>query len=161
MKRQGFTLIELLIVIAIIGIVAAIAIPNLLTALQKGKQKATMGDMKSIGMAIESYMTDLYMAPGAGAIADVNGLTAFLAPFYIKVIPKQDGWGGTYMYESGAIGINQDLYSITSYGRGSLTNGGTVDRDITLSPYIVTTMVGFANDIVYSNGNFTFSPKVK
>ena len=48
MKSKGFTLIELLIVIAIIGIVAAIAIPNLLTALQKGKLKATMGDMKSI-----------------------------------------------------------------------------------------------------------------
>ena len=53
MNKKGFTLIELLIVVAIIGIVAAIAIPNLLTALQKGKQKATMGDMKSVGTAMK------------------------------------------------------------------------------------------------------------
>lgn len=157
MKRQGFTLIELLIVIAIIGIVAAIAIPNLLTALQKGKQKATMGDMKSIGNAIESYMTDLYMAPGAGTIGDVNGLEPFLAPFYIKVIPRQDGWGGTYTYESGDIGLKQDLYSIFSYGRGSIA--GTINT--AQSPYVVTTMAGFGEDICYSNGNFTYAPKVK
>ena len=161
MKRQGFTLIELLIVIAIIGIVAAIAIPNLLTALQKGKQKATMGDMKSIGNAIESYMTDLYMAPGAGGISDASGLAPVLAPFYIKMFPLQDGWGGLYQYESGNLGIEQDLYTVTSYGRGSVTNGGTVTRDPANSPYVVTTMVGFANDICYSNGTFTFAPKVK
>ena len=159
MKRQGFTLIELLIVIAIIGIVAAIAIPNLLTALQKGKQKATMGDMKSIGNAIESYMTDLYMAP-TGA-TDVSGLQTILSPFYIKVMPLQDGWGGPYLYLSQGVGENQDLYSIYSYGRGSVENGGTVDQDITASPYVVTTMDGFANDIIFSNGNFTFAPKVK
>ncbi|MCK5220504.1 MAG: prepilin-type N-terminal cleavage/methylation domain-containing protein, partial [Candidatus Aminicenantes bacterium] len=63
MRRKGFTLIELLIVVAIIGIVAAIAIPNLLTAVQKSKQKATMGDMKAIGTAVESYVTDNYLAP--------------------------------------------------------------------------------------------------
>ena len=159
MKRQGFTLIELLIVIAIIGIVAAIAIPNLLTALQKGKQKATMGDMKSIGTAVESYMTDLYMAP-----ADCNNasdLEGILSPFYIKVMPTQDGWGGPYQYISQGVGENQDLYSLWSYGRGSVLNGGTVDVDVAASPYVVSSMTGFQNDIVFSNGNFTFAPKVK
>ena len=159
MKRQGFTLIELLIVIAIIGIVAAIAIPNLLTALQKGKQKATMGDMKSLGNAVESYMTDLYMAPTDSANA--AELELILSPFYIKVMPKQDGWGGPYNYISQGTGDNQDLYSLWSYGRGSAVNGGTVDVDIANSPYVVSSMTGFQNDIIFSNGNFTFAPKVK
>jgi general secretion pathway protein G len=157
MKRKGFTLIELLIVIAIIGIVAAIAIPNLLTALQKGKQKATMGDMTSIGKAVESYMTDLYMAPGAGGFNVVGQLNPFLAPFYIKILPSRDSWGGEFHYESGVLGPNQDLYSIYSYGRGNVFTG----VDITNNNYVVTTMTGFENDICYSNGNFTYCPKVK
>jgi len=157
MKRQGFTLIELLIVIAIIGIVAAIAIPNLLTALQKGKQKATMGDMKSIGEAIESYLTDAYMVP-AGATS-VAGLANYLQPFYIKVLPRQDGWGHSMAYQSQGPGENQDIYSLISYGRDGVA--GPLALDWTLSPYVVTTMSGFANDICYSNGSFTFAPKVK
>jgi len=157
MNKKGFTLIELLIVIAIIGIVAAIAIPNLLTALQKGKQKATIGDMKSIGQAIESYMTDLYMAPGAGAVTVVSGLNNYLTPFHTKNLPAKDGWGGSFMYQSGAIGAGQDLYSVISYGRGSASGG----INITLNNYIVNTMRDFENDICFSNGNFTYGPKVR
>ena len=58
-RESGFTLIELLIVIAIIGILAAIAIPNLLNAVQRGKQKRSMSDMRTLATAIESYAVDL------------------------------------------------------------------------------------------------------
>ena len=54
-NAKGFTLIELLIVVAIIGIIAAIAIPNLLNAIDRGKQKRTMADLRSIGTAVEEY----------------------------------------------------------------------------------------------------------
>ena len=66
LNKKGFTLIELLIVVAIIGIIAAIAIPNLLNAIQRGKQKRTMADMRAVGTAVEAYAVDNNFYPAAG-----------------------------------------------------------------------------------------------
>ena len=67
LNKKGFTLIELLIVVAIIGIIAAIAIPNLLNAIQRGKQKRTMADMRAVGTAVEAYAVDNNLYPPGGS----------------------------------------------------------------------------------------------
>ena len=62
-KFSAFTLIELLIVIAIILILISIALPNFLTAQVRAKVTRVKGDMRSVGIALESYRTDFKKFP--------------------------------------------------------------------------------------------------
>ena len=103
---RGFTLIELLIVIAVIGIIAALIVPNFLDALQKAKQKRSMGDIKIVGTAMMAWLTD--QAGGAAAAGQVTvdlstipaitpaALETELAPHYIQEIPEEDAWHHSY-----------------------------------------------------------------
>jgi prepilin-type N-terminal cleavage/methylation domain-containing protein len=69
-RRWAFTLIELLIVVAIIAILAAIAVPNFLEAQTRAKVSRVKADMRSIATAVESYVVDWNQIPPPW---DING----------------------------------------------------------------------------------------
>ncbi|RLD97288.1 MAG: hypothetical protein DRI92_05910 [Aquificota bacterium] len=83
MKRKGFTLIELLIVVAIIGILAAIAVPNFLNAQIRAKISRCVSDMKTLETALEMYRMDNNAYPTCNA-ARVAGSGDYFHPNEIR-----------------------------------------------------------------------------
>ena len=161
-RRKGFTLIELLIVIAIIGIIAALLIPNFLDALQKGKQKRTMGDMKDMGTAMFSWVTDQAGAAAAGADVDLGdydsvsatALASVLVSQYIQDIPSMDGWRNSYgFYLDTADPLGSFTMAIRSTGRD-----GSVTTDDTYTPGGFEP-TDYDQDLVWADGFFVRYPQ--
>jgi type II secretion system protein G len=156
--KRGFTLIELLIVVAIIGIIVAIAIPNLLNAIQRAKQKRTMADMRATGTATEAYAVDNNQYPASAGTPFPTGLsfptTTILAnvqnqliPTYIQRIPLADGWNSWFLYTTG--NNNQD-YIIVSVGK----DGSATSTTTALGP-----TNDFNADIIFIDGQFVQFPE--
>jgi general secretion pathway protein G len=113
--NKGFTLIEILIVVAIIGILVAIATPLLLEALQRAKQKRTMEDMRNISVGLECYMVDYTKYPLQ---------YIYIQPYYLGLVPTQDGWGRPWIYD---VFSDNNAYSLSSGGKdggGHATSSG-------------------------------------
>ena len=143
-RDRGFTLIELLIVVAIIGIIAAIAIPNLLNAINRGRQKRTMADMRTIATSIEAYAVDNSFYPRG--VTTSAGMEEHVSPTYLKNMPNNDGWRNEMLFSSEAAGAT---YTVQSMGRDAANNGcvgGTITQD-------------FDSDICYSSGVFIQWPE--
>jgi prepilin-type N-terminal cleavage/methylation domain-containing protein len=98
-RGRGFTLVEIMIVVAIIGMLASIAVPNFMKARAMARQKSCISNMQSIDGAIETWATDLNKAEGQPVTySDIRS--------YLKSTPICPSGGSTF----------DDSYTITSVG---------------------------------------------
>ena len=86
-KRNAFTLIELLIVVAIIAILAAIAVPNFLEAQTRAKVSRAKADMRSIGNCLEAYRVDFNAYPPIPAQRTDGLFPGASCPFGLRLKP--------------------------------------------------------------------------
>ncbi len=99
--RHGFTLIELLIVVAIIAILAAIAVPNFLEAQTRSKVVRMQNDLRTLAQAIELYRVDEGQYPRIGppgtcqmassGVAELTTPIAYLNPYPLDSFRLEDG----------------------------------------------------------------------
>lgn len=122
-KKHAFTLIELLIVVAIIAILAAIAVPNFLEAQTRAKISRVKNDFRALGVAIEAYAVDYtkyppsYQIPGewVGSMALDFSLSVITTPVsYITSVAMKDPFGLNTMGKSGTAGAPRG-YALAMY----------------------------------------------
>ena len=133
---RGFSLIELLIVLAVIGVLSTIAVPQLVRAYDRSRQRVSMADMRSIAAANGTY----HVANGAFPTTFAD-----LMPEYLNPVPPADAWNNAWAYER----ASDDDYTLTSYGQDGVSGPAAPDPWMG-DPYDA--------DLIVTNGAFTQAP---
>lgn len=169
-RGNGFTLIEILIVIVIVGILAALLIPQIQVAIFKAKQKGSMNDMNTISKALMSYVTDKGIPPEnpGGPLEAGDPLITQLEPYHVLTLLKTDHWGnpwqiwtgvavaGHFGIEVGDVGAEDFL--IQSLGRDSRSEDDFSYKDGLALFYIVKSIADFNKDLILWNGSWIHAP---
>jgi len=139
--------------LVIFGIIAAIAVPNFMSAVDRSRIRQTMTDMRSLGTAWEAYSVDhgTVCIPGAtrgkrtwGNVPAEIVKKAF-CPDYIRVFPSRDAWGRSFQFYVDCQDEKKASYGIRSAGKDGIWSN-------TDDPAAKKTRRDY--DIVYSDGQF-------
>jgi len=118
MKNRGFTLLEVLVVVAILGILAALVVPRIMDRPDEAKRVAAKADIGALQQALKLYRLDngFYPSTDQGLQALVQRPTTQPTPNnwkqggYLERLP-QDPWGGDYQYLSPGVHGEIDIFS--------------------------------------------------
>lgn len=130
--EEGLTLVEMIVVLAIIALVAALIVPNVIGRPDQARVTTANADIATIATQLTTYRLDNGAYPtttqGLKALVERTNTPPVPAIFpdggYIPTMPK-DPWGNDYRYTS-----DGRSYSITSLGRDGKEGGEGVDADI-------------------------------
>ncbi len=127
-RQQGFTLIEIMVVVVILGILAALVVPQVMSRPDQAKVTVAQGDIKGIASALDMYKLDNHSYPSTqqgleALVKKPSGNPAaknWNKDGYLKRVPV-DPWGNAYQYLSPGTRGSFDLYSLGADGK----QGGT------------------------------------
>jgi general secretion pathway protein G len=129
--QAGFTLIELLVVMVILGLLAALVVPNFIKQEEKSKVKAARVQIESFGTALDTFRLDVGRYPSSQEGLEAlrsrpSGLERWDGPYLKKEIPR-DPWGNAYIYRSPG---DREPYELLSNGADGVAGGNGDSTDI-------------------------------
>lgn len=121
-RQRGITLIEMLVVLAILALVSALVVVNVLPERDRAAQRAARIDLGTIETALDQYRLDMFNYPtteqGLGALVEApNGVDAdkYRPGGYLRSVPK-DPWGNPYQYRFPGERGPVDVFSLGADG---------------------------------------------
>ena len=118
-RESGFTLLEMLVVLAIMGLLAAIIAPQVLKYLGSSRSQTGKVQVQNLASALELYRLDVgrYPTPGeglAGLVAAPPSAAGWNGPYMPKAQALTDPWGRPYLYKVPGTHGEVDVYSLGS-----------------------------------------------
>lgn len=128
---KGFTLLELLIVLIIIGLLAALVGPKLISRVGESRQKAAKVQIEMLSTSLDTFRLDTGRYPneeqGLDALINAGEIKNWNGPYLKKKFVPKDPWGNDYIYRHDS---EAKEFAIVSLGADNAEGGTGDDADI-------------------------------